>query len=82
MTPRVFVLLFLVPFLASSTALAYLDPGSSSILFQAAAAALFTALFVLRAWWSRIRTFFRKGKPEGPPASGAGGPPPPDGRDR
>jgi len=81
MTPWVFVLLFLVPFLASSTAFAYLDAGSSSILFQAAAAALFTVLFVLRAWWTRIRAFFRKGKPEGPPASGAGGPAPPARRD-
>jgi hypothetical protein len=82
MPPRVVVPLFLVPLLASSTAFAYLDPGSSSILFQAAAAALFTLLFVLRTWWTRIRSFFRRGEPSGPPAPEPGSAPPPSEGDR
>lgn len=82
MVYRAVVLSLFLLVLAPSSALAYLDPGSSSLLFQAAAAALFTLLFVLKTWWARIRTFFRRGKlaePAGPePRSTV----PPPGRDR
>jgi hypothetical protein len=82
MSRRGFVVALLVMLaLVPSRAFAYLDGGSSSMLFQAAAAALFTLLFVLRAWWARIRTFFRKRGASRPPGPDPGGAPPP-GQDR
>lgn len=41
-------------------ALAYLDPGTGSFLFQAITAGVITALFVLRTSWQRIRERFRR----------------------
>lgn len=78
MVHRAVVLSLLLLILAPSTALAYLDPGSSSLLFQVAAAALFTLLFVVKTWWARIRAFFRRGKlaePAGPEPRGTAPPP-------
>jgi hypothetical protein len=82
MVRRAVVLALLSLILAPSTALAYLDPGSSSLVFQAAAAALFTLLFVLRTWWARIVAFFRRGRPAAPVAPDPTGTVPPPGRDR
>lgn len=39
---------------------AYLDPGSGSFLLQLLLAALLGGLFVLRSYWSRIKSFFAK----------------------
>lgn len=50
---------------ASPAALAYLDPGTGSILFQAAIAGLLAALFYFRTIWYRIKSFFT-GKPYSP----------------
>ena len=38
---------------------AYLDPGSGSYLLQLLIAGLLGSLFVIRASWDRIKTFFR-----------------------
>jgi hypothetical protein len=46
--------------IASRDAHAYLDPGTGSYLFQVTAAAGFTALFVLKRWWSQVRNRFRR----------------------
>lgn len=63
-------------------ALAYLDAGSASLLFQAAAAGLFTGLFVLKTQWARLKAWVSGRKPaseapteidpdrRGPPAGG------------
>ena len=40
-------------------ALAYLDPGTGSFLFQAITAGVITGLFILRTSWQRIRERFR-----------------------
>lgn len=39
---------------------AYLDPGSGSYLLQLLIAGLLGSLFVVRASWGKIKTFFRK----------------------
>ena len=46
--------------LQPSPALAYLDPGTGSFLFQAITAGVITGLFVLRSTWARIRERFRR----------------------
>ncbi len=38
-------------------ALAYLDAGSASLLFQAAAAGLFTGLFLLKTQWANLKAW-------------------------
>ncbi|HEY46927.1 MAG: hypothetical protein AMJ88_02685 [Anaerolineae bacterium SM23_ 63] len=40
--------------------MAYLDPGSGSYLLQLLIAGLLGSLFVIRASWDRIKTFFRR----------------------
>jgi hypothetical protein len=81
MVRRLFGFTLLLLVVVPSTALAYLDPGSSSLLFQAAAAALFTLLFVLRTWWSRIRGLFRKEEPAASVSPDASDSAPPPGKD-
>jgi hypothetical protein len=44
--------------------LAYLDPGSGSILIQLLIAGLLGAGFILRSSWGKIKTFFRRDTPE------------------
>ena len=40
--------------------MAYLDPGSGSILLQLLIAALLGTLFALRTYWGKIMSFFNK----------------------
>jgi drug/metabolite transporter (DMT)-like permease len=47
-------------FVFTRQAHAYLDPGSGSYIFQLLLAALVGALFAVRIYWKRIRTFFRR----------------------
>jgi hypothetical protein len=46
--------------LQPAPALAYLDPGTGSFLFQAITAGVITGLFVLRSSWQRLRERFRR----------------------
>jgi hypothetical protein len=39
---------------------AYLDPGSGSFLIQLLIAALLGGLFLLKAYWGKITTFFKR----------------------
>jgi hypothetical protein len=48
-------LLTLILALSPRDAHAYLDPGTGSYIFQAVAAAIIGAGFVVRSFWSRIR---------------------------
>ncbi len=61
------LLLLLVPV----DALAYLDPGSGSMLLQLVLAGLFSALFFLKSSFRRIRSslarLFRRSPPDGNP---------------
>ncbi len=45
--------------------LAYLDPGSGSLVIQAVVASLAGIAMVVRTYWARIRIFFGKGSAEG-----------------
>lgn len=42
-------------------ALAYVDPGTGSYLFQLAAAGLLAGMFTLRRYWEVIKATFRRG---------------------
>jgi hypothetical protein len=44
-----------------SEALAYIDPGTGSYLFQLAAAGLLAAMFTLRRYWELVKATFRRG---------------------
>jgi hypothetical protein len=39
---------------------AYLDPGSGSVLLQLLLAAILGAGFVVKVYWNKIKTFFRR----------------------
>lgn len=43
---------------------AYIEPGSTAVIFQAAVAGLATAGLFLRVFWRRITNFFRRGSGE------------------
>lgn len=51
------VILFL---LFPKKAHAYLDPGAGSYILQIIAAAFFTALFLFKSWWGRLKVFLSK----------------------
>lgn len=38
---------------------AYIDPGTGSYILQLLAAALLGAMFTLRLYWARVKTFFQ-----------------------
>lgn len=42
----------------------YLDPGSGSFLLQLLIAGLLGLAVALRAYWSKIKKFFKRGKKE------------------
>jgi hypothetical protein len=44
-------------------ALAYLDLGSGSFIFQVIVATLLGSAVMIKAFWSQISGFFRKGSP-------------------
>jgi len=41
---------------------AYLDPGVGSMLFQSLVAAIAGGLFILKMYWSKLKTFFSRDK--------------------
>jgi len=52
------LLALLLPILFPGSALAYLDPGTGSYIFQVILAAVLGALFSLKVFWKKIRAFF------------------------
>lgn len=46
---------------------AYLDPGSGSFFLQLLIASLLGGLFVLKAYWTRIKAFFSRLFSKSPP---------------
>ena len=56
---RLLAALVLLFFLFPQRANAYLDPGTGSYLFQLMAAFFFGALFALKIFWTKIKTFFK-----------------------
>ena len=68
--------LFIIGWVAlfPTEALAYLDPGTGSLIVQSLIAALAAVGFGLRHYWGRIRGWFTRSKPsahsnDGPPES-------------
>ena len=57
------VLLLAAGFVLSvpSDALAYIDPGTGSYLFQLAAAGVLAGMFTLRRYWDLLKSMFRRG---------------------
>ncbi len=49
-----------LPGTAIPQGLAYLDPGSGSLLLQLALAALLGVAVLVRAFWSKIKAFFAR----------------------
>lgn len=45
-----------------STAHAYIDPGSGSIILQAVVGGIFALLLAIKAFWGRITAFFSPSK--------------------
>lgn len=58
-----------------SDALAYLDPGTGSLIVQSVIAAVAAAGFALRLYWGRIRLAFRRPRTAAPLAGPPGAPP-------
>jgi hypothetical protein len=48
---------------APSPAFAYIDPGTGTMLIQVIVAAIFGALFTLKAWLGALKSVFIKDKP-------------------
>jgi hypothetical protein len=54
----------------TDNAYAYLDPGTGSMLLQAAIGTIASALFVVRLYWSKVRAFFSRDSRESTDPSG------------
>lgn len=66
-----FLSLSLIAYFASTApAAAYLDPGTGSIILQGLIGAVAGGLVVMRLYWSRLKSFFRKEEPETNAAKG------------
>ena len=46
--------------------LAYLDPGTGSVILQAVVGGVAAAAVTARMWWGRVKDFFRKITGRGP----------------
>jgi hypothetical protein len=49
-----------IVFLTYSNAYAYIDPGTGSFVVQAVIASVAGAIYVLKTYWARITSFFKK----------------------
>jgi len=52
----------MILFAGTLPAQAYLDPGTGSIILQAAIGAIAGALVAARLYWGRIKSFLKRGK--------------------
>ncbi len=52
---------------------AYIDPGTGSILIQGLIAVVIGALFTVKIWWHRVRSFFTRQPPPDSPADDPAG---------
>ncbi len=53
-------LILLWQFIMSGPALAYIDPGTGSYLFQMLMAGLLSSMFALKMFWRNIRMYFSR----------------------
>jgi hypothetical protein len=54
------VVLAAMLFVFPQPAMAYLDPGTGSILWQVVVGGLLAAAYTIRIYWSKVRIFFSK----------------------
>ena len=65
----IFVFIFVLALDLANPALAYLDPGTGSMILQLLLGGIAGALVVGKLYWQRVRDFFRKeSKPPAPVA--------------
>ncbi|MGB0911197.1 MAG: hypothetical protein ACPGYT_12610 [Nitrospirales bacterium] len=53
-------LILLWQFIISGPALAYIDPGTGSYLFQMLMAGLLSSMFAVKMFWRNIRVYFSR----------------------
>jgi hypothetical protein len=61
-TMKVVFLLFVFVLLWANNAFAYLDPGTGSIIIQSIIALTIGALFTIKGYWSRLKSWFTNNK--------------------
>lgn len=66
--PSLHALIHIILVAPVSKPAAYLDPGSGSFILQILIATLVGGLFVIKSYWKKIISFFRR-KPEQPEPS-------------
>lgn len=54
------IIFLLVCILSTTSAYAYIDPGTGSFLLQGLAATFFSASFAIKAYWQKIKSYFSK----------------------
>lgn len=57
---KILLCLFIALLILPKTTYAYLDPGAGSYLLQIIAAGFFTALFLFKGWFNKVKEFFLK----------------------
>jgi hypothetical protein len=60
----VVLFVILLTFMPTTTAYAYLDPGSGSLIVQVIIAGILGILVALKLYWTRITNFILRRKPE------------------
>lgn len=57
---HIFIWFALFPLVWVDDALAYIDPGTGSMIIQSAVAAIASGLFIIKTYWHKIKKIFRK----------------------
>ena len=55
-----FILVIILLFSFSTSAYAYLDPGTGSIILQAILGVIAAGLLTIKIWWQKLKLFFSK----------------------
>lgn len=53
-------LVFLLFFLYPKQTLAYLDPGTGSMVLQIVVGSVLVAFYAVKVYWQRLKSFFKK----------------------
>ena len=64
LTARAFLVLAAVELSFPRDAHAYLDPGTGSLIIQGLIASVAAGLIVVRAYWGRLKSFYKKSPPK------------------
>lgn len=61
---RIVLIVVASTFLFAGPALAYLDPGTMTLIFNTIAAAVFGALYMVKLRWHQLKAFFTRKRGE------------------